>query len=98
MADPGITLRHRVLEQCEGQICYLRCSGTQRLNGALVLNAGSGVAALCFNGTTNCLNEATGILTWTGNNGFAATVLRGSGSTAFSATFAGLIYLYGSDA
>lgn len=47
VADLGVTLRERVMETCEGQVCYLRCSGTQRLYGSLVIS-GAAAGGLTF--------------------------------------------------
>ncbi len=34
----GVSLGGRVVEVCEGQVCYLRCSGAQRLVGTLTVS------------------------------------------------------------
>lgn len=55
----AVGLSSRVVELCEGQVCYLRCSGSQRLtNGTLTLSGTN--AGLVINGTTETLIALTG--------------------------------------
>lgn len=53
---------------------------------------------VCFNGsTTNCFTESGNIVSWGGNNGLSASILRGSGNTPFVLSATGDDFIYASD-
>lgn len=63
----GVGLRDRIVETCEGPICYLRCSGTQTLTGNLTLtgtlNVAGAVALSSSLTVTGAISTVTGTVT-----------------------------------
>jgi hypothetical protein len=91
----GLNVSSRIVETCEGQLCYLRCSGSQTFSGTITF---SSTTTLCWRASSFCLSEASGILLWSGNNGIQSGYLRATAagsSIILSGTDPGI---YASDA